>query len=92
MGRPPKSRLAGYNKRGRVWINPKIPKRFKGINLRKRLKAHEITERRLRKRGLSYKKAHKEALKVEHKGLTKKQIRIYEGKLGSIARWHPKRK
>jgi hypothetical protein len=88
----PVSRIAGYGKRWRIWINPKVPRKFKGINMRQRLKIHEKTEIKLRKQGLPYKKAHKLATKVEHKGLTRKQIRIYEGKLGAIARWHPKRK
>lgn len=89
--RPPKSRLAGYGKKGRIWVNPKVPKKFRGINVRKRLISHEKAEIKFRKAGLSYRKAHKRALKVEHKGLSKRQIWVYEGKLGSIARWHPRR-
>lgn len=59
--------------------------------MRKRLLIHEKVERKLRQKGLTYKEAHKAALKAEHKGLTKKQIRIYEGKLGAIARHYPRR-
>jgi hypothetical protein len=60
--------------------------------VRRRLLIHEKTEIKLRKQGLPYKKAHKLATKAEHKGLTRRQIFIYEGKLGSIARWHPRRR
>jgi len=91
-GKLPQSKIAGYGKRGRTWINPKVPRRFKGIDVRRRLLIHEKTEIKLRKQGLPYKKAHKLATKAEHKGLTKRQIFIYEGKLGSIARWHPHRR
>jgi hypothetical protein len=80
------SRIAGYTK-GKVWINKKVPKK-----LRKRLLTHEKTEVKLRKQGYTYKQAHKRALKAEHKGMTKRQIFKYEGKLGAIARWHPTRK
>jgi len=88
----PKSRLAGYGRRGRIWVNPKVPKTYKGISMRSRLLKHEKVERKLRiEKGLSYPEAHKEALKAEHSGLTKKQVRVYEGKLGSIARHYPRR-
>jgi hypothetical protein len=53
---------------------------------------HEKVERKLRlKQGLPYRKAHRLALESEHKGLGKRQIAMYEGKLGSIARWKPKK-
>ena len=82
---PPKSRLAGYSSRGKIWINSKI----KGAD-RKRLKVHEKFEYAYRvKTGAGYKKAHKKALKVEHKGMTKRQIAKYSGRLGAIARWYP---
>ena len=77
------SRIAGY-KNGKIWINKKVPKA-----LRKRLYRHEKTELKLRYKGLSYKQAHKHALKAEHKGMTRKQIAKYEGKLGAISRWYP---
>jgi len=79
-----RSRLAGYGKRGRIWVNPNVPKQF-----RARLIRHETVERQLRKQGMTYKQAHKKALEAEHKGLTRKQIACYEGKLGAIARWKP---
>ena len=91
-GKLPQSKIAGYGKRGRIWINPKVARRFRGIDVRRRLLIHEKTEIKLRKQGLPYKKAHKLATKAEHKGLTRRQIFIYEGKLGSIARWHPRRR
>jgi Mn-dependent DtxR family transcriptional regulator len=79
-----RSRLAGYGKRGRIWVNPNVPKQF-----RARLIRHETVERQLRKQGMTYKEAHRKALEAEHKGLTRKQIARYEGKLGAIARWKP---
>ena len=84
-----RSRLAGYGRRGRIRINRHVPRSFRGIKVRSRLLRHEKVERRLRRSGLSYRKAHRKALKSEHKGLSKKQIAIYEGKLGSVARWKP---
>jgi hypothetical protein len=86
------SRLAGYGKRGKIWVNPHVPTVFRGIRMKERLKRHEKVERKLRlKEGLTYHEAHREALKKEHKGLQKRQIAVYEGKLGSIARWKPKK-
>ena len=79
------SRLAGYTK-GRIWIN----KRVKGPD-RKRLLRHETKELALRKKGMSYKRAHKLAGKYETKGMTTKQILKYSGRLGAIARWHPRK-
>jgi hypothetical protein len=82
-----KSRLAGYGKRGKIWVNPNVPTSYRGIDMKRRLVRHETVERKLRLRqGLSYGEAHKEALKAEHKGLTPHQRQVYEGKLGSIAR------
>jgi hypothetical protein len=83
-----KSRLAGYGKRGPIYVNPNVPVKYRGIDMKRRLLRHEVVERRLRQKlGLSYREAHRLALKAEHEGLTKRQICIYEGKLGSIARW-----
>jgi hypothetical protein len=39
---------------------------------------------------MSYKKAHLIAGKTEVKGMTKKQILQYCGRLGAIARWRPR--
>jgi len=87
MGR--RSRLAGYGKRGPIRVNPHVPKTFRGIKVRSRLVRHEKVERKLRRSGMSYRRAHRKALKSEHRGLSKKQIATYEGKLGSVARWKP---
>jgi hypothetical protein len=87
-----RSRLAGYRKHGPVWVNPHVPKSYRGIKVRSRLLRHEKVERKLRlKQGLSYRKAHRLALESEHKGLGRRQIAVYEGKLGSVARWKPKK-
>jgi hypothetical protein len=91
-GKLPFSKIAGYDGKGRIWVNPKVPSRFRGINVRKRLLTHEKTEIKLRKLGLPYKHAHKLATKVEHKGLSRKQVAVYEGLLGAIARWHPRKR
>ena len=79
--RSPPSKLAGYNKRGEIWINKKVPRR-----LRARLRRHEEVEIGFRKKGMTYKQAHRLALKAEHRGLTRRQIAVYEGELGAIAR------
>ena len=84
-----RSRLAGYGRRGRIRVNRHVPESFRGIKVRSRLVRHEKVERKLRKSGMSYRKAHRRALKSEHAGLTKHQISVYEGKLGSVARWKP---
>lgn len=81
------SRLAGYGKRGRIWINPAVPSEF-----RARLRRHEVVERELRRRGYSYREAHKLALRAEHEGMSRREIARYEGKLGAIARWKPYKK
>ena len=84
------SRLAGYGRRGKIRINKHVPHTFKGIRMKARLIRHEKVERRLRcEEGLTYAQAHQVALIEEHKGLTQKQIAVYEGKLGAIARHHP---
>ena len=77
----PRNYLGGYTARGKVWVNKAVPKRF-----RKRVRAHEEHELKLRKKGWSYKAAHKSALKVEHRGLSKKGIARYEGHMGAIVR------
>ena len=87
MGR--RSRLAGYGKRGRIRLNPHVPRTYHGIKVRSRLLRHEKVERKLRRSGMSYRKAHRRALKSEHAGLTKHQIQVYEGKLGATSRWKP---
>ena len=81
------SRVAGY-KNNRIWIS----KNVKCPLMRKRLYTHEKTELQLRKKGYSYKQAHRKALKAEHRGMNKRQIFKYEGKLGAISRWYPARK
>ena len=45
----------------------------------------------LRAKGVSRKKAIAEARKAEHKGMTKKQIDKYEGRLGALARYGRRR-
>ena len=60
--------------------------------MKSRVLKHEKVERKLRReQGLSYEKAHKLANKAEHEGLTRHQISVYEGKLGSIARHQPEK-
>jgi len=81
------SRLAGYNKSGCVWINPNVPH-----NMRSRLRTHESVEFALRQQGKSYREAHRQALKAEHKGMSRCEIAHYEGKLGAIARHKPVRR
>jgi len=89
-----KSLLASHE-HGRIRVNPHVPVKpvkvgTKKISLRSRLRRHERVEKKLmtrRRNPLPYKQAHQQALKAEHKGMTKHQIFAYEGKLGSIARW-----
>lgn len=84
------SRLAGYGRAGPIRVNPHVPKTYKGIQVRKRLITHEKVERKLRlKDGLTYLEAHAKALKEEHRGLSKRQVQVYEGLLGSIALHYP---
>jgi hypothetical protein len=84
------SKLAGYGARGPIRVNPAVPKKHKGIDVRKRLVTHEKVERKLRLRdGLTYLQAHARALVEEHRGLTKRQVQVYEGILGAVARHYP---
>jgi hypothetical protein len=94
-----KSHLAGYDRHGKVWMNPHVPSTFRRIKMRKRLRIHEQTEIRERKKlnggslihspSSAYPPAHNKALKAEHRGLSPHSVQIYEGMLGSVARWHP---
>lgn len=69
-------------KNGRVWVNPKLTG-----DARKRVTRHMKVFKQLRKKGCSRHKAIMMARKAEHKGMTKKQIHRYEGKLGALARY-----
>jgi hypothetical protein len=86
-----KSKLATHEG-GRIRVSQKVPKgRYpigsgRTVDLRARLKLHERVEKRLMDKGMSYRQAHQKALDAEHKGMGKKQVARYEGKLGSIAR------
>lgn len=87
------SRIAGYHEHGKIWVNKHVPQTFHGIDMKRRVLRHERVERKLRlrkKNPLPYRKAHKIALEEEHRGLSKKQVFQYEGKLGQIARDHPR--
>jgi hypothetical protein len=46
----------------------------------------------MRDRNMPYKKAHKLALKREHRNMTLHQIAVYEGYNGATARWFPDRR
>ena len=89
------NRLAGV-RRGRTWVNRFVPRSItvgaKRIDPRAKLRIHERVERKLMKNGLSYAKAHKIALKSEHRGMTRHQVAVYEGYNGAVARWHPHRR
>jgi len=74
-------RLANI-KKGRIWVNPKV----KG-DARRRVTRHMKVFKQYRKKGCSRHKAIMEARKAEHKGMTKKQVHKYEGKLGALARY-----
>jgi hypothetical protein len=85
MNRLEQSSIAGYGKRGPVRVSNKVPTSYKGIRMRDRLEKHERVERALRlKNGLSYQAAHRRALIEEHRGLSRKQICLYEGKIRSV--------
>lgn len=77
-------RLCGFDKQGDIWINPRV----KGED-RTRVIEHMKTFKELRKQGYSFTHAYRNALKAEHKGLSKKQVQEYEGNMGHIARFHP---
>lgn len=84
--RGPHSKIATHGARGGIYISSRVPESWRGIDVKARLRRHERVEYHLMQQGLSYKEAHKKALKQEHKGLTKKQVQAYEGKIGSLAR------
>jgi hypothetical protein len=101
MGRTRHSRLASYvtphGRFGKIKVDPHIPREFHGIMMQERVRRHERVELRkvklLTRQGVPVQKAerigHRAALKAEHQGLSQHQISVYEGKLGSIAHWHP---
>jgi uncharacterized protein YdaU (DUF1376 family) len=84
--RSPKSRAAGYSRSGKTWVNKRIPR-----SERKRVREHETYERRQRCKGDSYKKAHRKALKREHRGLSRQGVSKHEGRVGAAVRGQPRR-
>jgi rubrerythrin len=76
--------LAEVNPDGSIWVNPKVPEVFHGLRLRERVYVYEDTVRRLRSLGWSDEEAKRQALEHSHMGLTRHQIEVMEGKLGSI--------
>jgi hypothetical protein len=75
-------RLARLNrKNGSIWINPDIQG-----EARTRVKRHMKVFQQSQKEGKLYKESIKLALKAEHKGMTKHQVFVYEGRLSAIAR------
>lgn len=79
-----KCRLASVNlKTGKIRLDPAL----KGPN-RQRVKKHMKVYLKRRRAGDSFTAAVKAARKAEHRGLSKKQIQVYEGRLGALARWH----
>jgi 16S rRNA G966 N2-methylase RsmD len=86
------SALATYNKNmTRIKINKCVPRKAGNIKVLKRLRTHEKVEIKYRKppHNLSYREAHKKALKAEHRGLSQHGISVYEGTLGATARHRP---
>jgi phage I-like protein len=82
-----RTKIASLNmKTGRIRINPMI----KG-ETRERILRHEKEFLRRRRSGWSFTRSVMEARKVEHRGMTKHQIKVYEGRIGAMTRWHLKR-
>jgi hypothetical protein len=77
-----KPRLSWHDKRGRVYVHPSI----KDKATRRRLIRHEKTFLRERAKGKSRTEAIRKALISEHRGLSKAQVRKYEGRLGAQQR------
>lgn len=75
--------IRGKGKGRHAWVNPKL----KSIHAYQRVKRHENEFLRQRVKGESRSQAILKARKVEHKGMSKHQIHVYEGRLGSLARW-----
>lgn len=82
----PRSRAAGYSQSGRTWVNKRIPK-----SERRRVREHETYERRQRCKGDSYPKAHKKALRREHRGLSRHGVARHEGRVGAAVRGQRRR-
>lgn len=77
--------LAGFSKSGKPWVNPAVKQEL-GATVTQRIMKHQREFIRQIKKGKSWSQARKSALRAEHRGLTKKQIPKYEGKLGALER------
>jgi hypothetical protein len=73
-------KLAGYH-HGKPYVAKRVPKSY-----RARLMRHQRTFKSCRAKGMSRTASIREARRAEHRGMNKRQIRSYEGRLGAIAR------
>jgi hypothetical protein len=80
--------LAGFTSTGKPWVNQAVKTEiskdaFNRVMRHQRVFMRKITDT---KNPLSWTAARKVALKAEHKGMTKKQVARYEGRLGALER------
>lgn len=89
-------RLASFNRKtGKIKLDPALNKKGRkrlkrGVQTHMKSFKHCIMPKSQGGRGMSFTSSIKEARRREHRGMSKKQVRIYEGKLGAIARWESK--
>lgn len=74
-------KLAGYTKEGKPWVKKDLPPEPK-----RRILGHQKAFTKARSEGKSFTASRRIALDKEHEGMSKRQISVYEGKLGHIAR------
>lgn len=76
-------KLAGY-KHGRPYVAKRVKKEYPEAV--PKLMRHQKRFKQCRSNGMSRSASLREARKTEHRGMSKREIRRYEGRLGAIAR------
>ncbi len=69
----PFRRIAGFDRSGKPWVNPKLPQR-----LATPIMVHQREYARCRLKGLDHATSIEKARVREHKGMTKRQVQLYE--------------
>jgi hypothetical protein len=77
----PYRKLAGYTKDGKVWVNPKLP-----VTVQMNIRRHNREYQRQRENDVCHTIAIQRARRVEHRGMSPKQIQVYEGKVGALTK------
>ena len=74
-------RLAKFTSSDKIWVNPKLPE-----YVQQKIRAHMGTYKVHIQNGESISSSVEKAFKREHSGMTKKQVQVYEGRLGAFSK------